>query len=43
MFKHKQLLLLLVTLGFMLWGFSGMFVRVAQAFNYTREDMSFGW
>lgn len=27
----------------MLWGFSGMFLRVSQAFNYVREDMSFGW
>ncbi len=42
-FRHRRLWLLIVTLGFMLWGFSGMFVRVAQAFNYIQEDMSFGW
>ena len=41
--KYRRLLPLAVTVVFMLWGFSGMFWRVSQAFNYVREDMSFGW
>ena len=41
--KSRRLLPLAVTAAFMLWGFSGMFLRVSQAFNYVREDMSFGW
>ena len=40
--KIKRLLLPALTAVFMLWGFSGMFYRVSQAFNYVREDMSFG-
>ena len=33
----------MLTIGFMLWGFSGMFARAAQVFSYVQEDMSFGW
>jgi exosortase len=41
--KYKRLLPSAMTVIFMLWGFSGMFHRVSQAFSSVREDMSFGW
>ena len=42
-FLTGRLALFAATVLAMLWGFSGMFVRAAQAFSYEREDMSFGW
>ena len=42
-FQSKRLILFLMTVGFMLYGFCGMFERVRQVFLDPKEDMSFGW
>ena len=41
--KSKRLMPFLVTVGFMLYGFGGMFIRLQQVFSNPQEDMSFGW
>ncbi|MGN0852788.1 MAG: exosortase/archaeosortase family protein [Kiritimatiellia bacterium] len=41
--KSRRLILFLATAGSLLYGFSGMFARVAQVFSDAKEDMSFGW
>ncbi len=42
-FQSKRLILFLTAVGFMLYGFCGMFERVRQVFMDPKEDMSFGW
>lgn len=41
--QMKRLALFLTTVGFMLYGFGGMFSRLYDVFNDPKEDMSFGW
>ena len=41
--QSKRLALFLATVGFMLYGFCGMFGRLRGVFNDPKEDMSFGW
>ena len=42
-FKSKRLVLFVMTIGILLYGFTGMFTRVLSVFSDTKEDMSFGW
>lgn len=41
--QSKRAILFLTAVGFMLYGFGGMFVRLRQVFSDPLEDMSFGW
>ena len=41
--QSKRAILFLTAVGFMLYGFCGMFGRLRQIFNDPLEDMSFGW
>ena len=41
--KSKRTILFLATVAFMLYGFSGMFMRLRHVFADPLEDMSFGW
>ena len=41
--QSKRAILFLTTVGFMLYGFCGMFGRLRYIFNDPLEDMSFGW
>ena len=42
-FQSKRLLLFLATVGFVLFGFAGMFNRLFGVFQDDLEDMSHGW
>lgn len=42
-FQSKRVFLFLATVGFMLYGFCGMFNRLRYVFSDPIEDMSFGW
>ena len=41
--QSKRVFLFLAAVGFMLYGFCGMFVRLRHIFTDPLEDMSFGW
>lgn len=41
--KSKRAILFLTAVGFMLYGFCGMFGRLRSVFTDPLEDMSFGW
>ena len=41
--QSRRVVLFLVTVAFMLYGFCGMFVRLRHVFADPKEDMSFGW
>ena len=42
-FQSKRLILFLTAVGFMLYAFSHMFLRLRHIFTDPMEDMSFGW